>query len=77
MARKVETNELNPVGIRNLRLAEAADALGCTLSWVRREIKAGNLTPICLGKRFLIPLEEVQRYQSQSCQDAGCMSGVK
>jgi hypothetical protein len=61
----------------NYRLPAAADYLKCTEHWLRLEIKAGKITPLVLGHRYVFPVEELLRYRSQVAQDAGCMAAVR
>jgi excisionase family DNA binding protein len=56
---------------------EAAKYLSCTVSWLRIEAAAEHITPIRLGRRVCFSTEELQRYKSQVCQDAGDMAGVR
>lgn len=56
---------------------KAAAYLSCTVSWLRLEAAAGHITPIKLGKRVCFSIEELQRYKSEVCQDAGDMAGVR
>jgi len=56
---------------------DAAKYLGCTVSWLRIEAAEGHITPIRLGRRVCFSIEELQRYKSQVCQDAGDMAGVQ
>lgn len=56
---------------------DAAKVLGCTVSWLRIEAAKGHITPVRLGRRVCFSIEELQRYKSQLCQDAGDMAGVR
>ena len=35
----------------NLNIKQAAERLGCTVHWLRLEVKAGNITPLLFGHR--------------------------
>lgn len=61
----------------NLTIKQAAEKLGCTVHWLRLEVKAGNITPLTLGHRYLFPIEEILRYRTQMAQDANCMAAVR
>lgn len=57
--------------------ADAAKVLGCTVSWLRIEAANEHIIPIRLGRRVCFSLQELKRYKSQLCQDAGDMAGVE
>jgi excisionase family DNA binding protein len=56
---------------------DAAKVLGCTVSWLRIEAAKEHITPIRLGRRVCFSLQELKRYKSQLCQEAGDMAGVE
>jgi excisionase family DNA binding protein len=45
-----------------LNLTDAAALLGCTLSCLRRLLWANKLKYIRLGKRFVIPVQELREF---------------
>lgn len=61
----------------NLNIKQAAERLGCTVHWLRLEVKAGNISPLTLGHKYVFPIEEILRYRSQVAQDAGCLAAVR
>lgn len=66
-----------PAVVINYRLPEAAAMLACTVSFLRSEIREKHITPLRLGKRFVLPLVEIERYQSATAQAQGCVAAVK
>jgi helix-turn-helix protein len=81
MSKKKESEALvSPVSVslpKNYNIEQAAEYLGCKAHWLRLEIKAGNITPLLLGHRYIFPEEELLRYRSQTAQEAGCMAAVR
>ena len=74
--KSVQHEQINALP-QNFRLPQAADYLGCTQHWLRLEVKAGHITPLMLGHRYIFPVEELLRYRSQIAQDSGCMAAVR
>lgn len=70
MANHLDIHPINvaPVPRLSLREPEAAEALGVSPSWLRREAKAGNVPSALIAGVRLYPVDALRRYLEEQAQ---------
>jgi excisionase family DNA binding protein len=62
------TNEGGQMDRKALSLTEAADALGIHRHTLRQLVEDGRLRSVRVGRRYLIPVAEIDRFLAQAAK---------